>query len=270
MTPGADPTSPPSRWAALPHPRAEGSRSGDADSEDADAGPPAGSGDRGPDRGERYAAQFARLVAQGVDVHGEATLCASLAPVGSRVLDAGCGTGRVAVRLAELGYVCTGVDLDESMLAQARASGIEVTWILADLADLAHVASRPASPPVPAQAQAGETGFSGNPELTGHPGLAEPFDLVLAAGNVIPLLAPGTEEQVIVGLASYLRPGGILVAGFGLDPAHLPLPAAPFGLPEYDAWCGRAGLTLERRLGTWDGAAFDPAGGYAVSIHRRP
>ena len=62
--------------------------------------------------GHDYAARFDALAATGADVHGEAALCAALVPVGSRILDAGCGTGRVAIRLAELGYDCTGTDLD--------------------------------------------------------------------------------------------------------------------------------------------------------------
>jgi SAM-dependent methyltransferase len=189
--------------------------------------------------GADYAARFAALAASGVDVHGEASLCAALVPPGSRVLDAGCGTGRVAVRLAELGYECVGVDSDESMLAQAGRSGAAVPWLLSDLADLDPTA----------------------------PELAEGFDLVVAAGNVVPLLAGGTEARVVAGLAKLLRPSAPLVAGFGLDASHLPLDFAPVDLASYDAWCGAAGLELQARLATWDGQPYD-GGGYAVSIHR--
>ncbi len=201
----------------------------------------------GGTQGPRYAAQFARLAAEGADVHGEATLCASLVSPGSRVLDAGCGTGRVAIRLAQQGYSCTGIDSDASMLAEARAASRDVTWLLADLMDIA--------------------------DLVDIGDLHESFDLVVAAGNVIPLLAPGTEPRVITALADRLAPGGLLIAGFGLDRAHLPLPDAPFRLADYDQWCTKAGLVLDRRHATWDGATSDSAaydgGGYAVSIHRR-
>jgi SAM-dependent methyltransferase len=186
--------------------------------------------------GRDYAARFTELAAAGADVHGEAALCASLAPPGARVLDAGCGTGRVAIRLAALGYVCVGVDSDASMLAEARVACADVTWLLCDLLDL--------------DDQLG------------------PFDLVVAAGNVIPLVAPGSEAGVIARLAARLPPAGRLVAGFGLDATHLPLPDAPFDLADYDAWCDAAGLDLEQRLATWDGTAYS-GGGYAVSIHRR-
>jgi SAM-dependent methyltransferase len=192
-----------------------------------------------PSSGSRYAERFAALAAAGNDVHGEASLCASLLPIGARVLDAGCGTGRVAIRLAELGYDCVGIDSDHSMLATAQAASTDVRWLLADLANI------------------------NTSNEIGHD-----FDLVVAAGNVMPLLAPDTEADVIAGLAERLKPGGLLVAGFGLDAAHLPLDEPPFGLAEYDAWCTSAGLELEQRFATWSATDYD-GGGYAVSIHRR-
>jgi SAM-dependent methyltransferase len=97
-------------------------------------------------------------------------------------------------------------------------------------------------------------------------GIAADFDLVVAAGNVFPLLAAGTEAAVVKRLARALRPGGLLVAGFGLDAAHLPVPPG-ITLPEYDASCTAAGLALVDRFATWDADAYD-GGGYAVSIHR--
>jgi SAM-dependent methyltransferase len=204
----------------------------------------------GGDAGEGYAARFARLAATGRDVHGEAQLCASLVQVPARVLDAGCGTGRVAIRLAELGYDCVGVDVDPSMLAQARRAAPQLPWLLADLAtldlatlDLAtlHMAT---------------------------PGVEAGFHLVVAAGNVVPLVAEGSEPAVVRRLAGQLRGGGLLVAGFGLDAAHLPCAAAPVTLAGYDEMCAEAGLVLEQRFATWDRESYD-GGGYAVSVHRR-
>ena len=194
----------------------------------------------GGQAGEEYARRFARLAESGHDVHGEATFCAALVEPAARVLDAGCGTGRIAVRLAELGHRCTGVDVDASMLAVARRHAPAQEWLLGDLA------------------------------RTDTLGLRSDFDLVLAAGNVIPLLAAGTEAAVIGQLAAVLRPGGLLVTGMGLDAAHLPLPEAPFGLADFDAWCDRAGLTLRQRHATWSGDPYVPGCGYAVSVHVRP
>jgi SAM-dependent methyltransferase len=188
--------------------------------------------------GQEYAARFDQLAAAGADVHGEASLVAALIPPGARILDAGCGTGRVALRLAELGYDCAGVDVDPSMLEVARARGPALPWYEADLTAL---------------------------DLAGE----GPFDLVVSAGNVMPLLAAGTGPAVVANLAAMLVAGGLLVAGFGLDAAHLPIPEPTVDLAEYDAWCIAAGLVLEQRLASWDGQAYDE-NGYAVSIHRRP
>jgi SAM-dependent methyltransferase len=189
--------------------------------------------------GEDYAARFAALAASGKDMHGEARFCAALVPEGARVLDAGCGTGRVMIRLAELGYDCVGVDLDASMLAVARKKAPELPWIQADLETF-----DPAGAGVPAD-----------------------FDIVVAAGNIFPLLAPGTEAAVLKRLTATLRPGGLLVSGFGLDEAHLPVPPS-ITLPEYDTYCTAAGLTLVDRFATWDADPYD-GGGYAVNVHQR-
>ncbi|MET8468578.1 class I SAM-dependent methyltransferase [Streptomyces sp. NPDC006422] len=188
--------------------------------------------------GNEYAARFEALARSGKDVHGEASFCAALLPEGARVLDAGCGTGRVMIRLAELGYDCVGIDLDASMLDVARERAPELPWYRTDLADFDPAAL----------------------------GITADFDLVVAAGNVMPLLTPGTEATVVERLAGALRPGGLLVAGFGLDAAHLPVEPT-ITLPEYDAYCATAGLTLVDRFSTWDAAPYE-GGGYAVSVHR--
>jgi 2-polyprenyl-3-methyl-5-hydroxy-6-metoxy-1,4-benzoquinol methylase len=169
-------------------------------------------------------------------MHGEARFCAALVAPGARILDAGCGTGRVAARLAELGFDVAGTDVDASMLAVAqRIPGVR--WHLADLATL---------------------------DLD-----EAPFDLVVAAGNVFPFLTTGTGPQVLARLAAHLRPDGFLVSGFGLDRAHLPAAAAIVAIADYDGWCAAAGLVPVSRHATWDGDAWSDAAGYAVSVHRR-
>ena len=138
--------------------------------------------------GEEYAARFAALAASGRDLHGEARYVDGLLQPGSRVLDAGCGTGRVASELARRGHVVTGVDNDASMLAVARRDPA-VTWVEADLATLA---------------------------------LDTAFDLVVMAGNVIVFVEPGTEQAVVSRLAGHLVPGGLLVSGWRTDLLALP------------------------------------------------
>ena len=194
--------------------------------------------------GSDYSARFEALVAAGQDVHGEASFCAALVPRPARVLDAGCGTGRVAIRLHQLGYHCVGVDADESMLAVAMAAepaGSSPDWVLADLSTL---------------------------DLDRH-GIPGGFDLCVAAGNVIPLLAEGTLESTVVSLTATLRPGGLLVTGFGLDAGHLPGNCPVTTLAEFESACSVAGLEHLARHSTWQGTAFTDSDGYAVSVHRR-
>jgi SAM-dependent methyltransferase len=189
--------------------------------------------------GRAYAARFEALAASGADVHGEASFCSSLLAPGARVLDAGCGTGRVAIRLAAQGFDVVGLDVDDSMLAVARDQHPTLPWVLGDLADL------------PA-------------ELLGGP----PYDLVLLAGNVVPLLAAGTLPGAVATLAGLLADDGLLVAGFGLDRAHLPPGCPVTPLEEYDAALASCGLQVVDRFSTWDAAPFAPEAGYAVSVAR--
>jgi SAM-dependent methyltransferase len=142
----------------------------------------------GGTRGQGYAARFAELAASGVDVHGEAAYVDALLPPGAAVLDAGCGTGRVALELARRGHDVVGVDSDPSMLEVAQQS-TAVRWQLADLAQLE---------------------------------LPDRFDLAVAAGNVVVYLAPGSEPSVLARLARHLVPGGLLVSGWRTDRLAVP------------------------------------------------
>ena len=132
--------------------------------------------------GDDYQARFDELAASGADVHGEATFVRAYAP--SSVLDAGCGTGRVAVELARHGIEVVGADVDASMLATARRRAPELTWVEADLAEL---------------------------------DLGRTFDVVVMAGNVPLFTAPGTQGALVAGVARHVAAGGLLVAGFSLD-----------------------------------------------------
>lgn len=143
-----------------------------------------------PWRGDEYDERFRRLAAEGVDVHGEAHLVDRLlGGPPARVLDAGCGTGRVAIELVGRGYDVVGVDVAPGMLDEARRKAPGIDWRLVDLA----------AGPLPAG-----------------------VDLVVAAGNVMIFVALGTERAVVANLAGTLRPGGRLVAGFQLG-RRLPL-----------------------------------------------
>ncbi|MFP5319928.1 MAG: class I SAM-dependent methyltransferase [Acidimicrobiia bacterium] len=158
------------------------------------------------------------MQARGENVHGEADFVTSLElprPPAS-VLDAGCGTGRVAAELARRGLDVVGVDVDPAMLAQARAKAPDLAWVEADLAEL---------------------------------DLGRTFDAVVLAGNVMIYVQPGTEGAVVAAMARHLAPGGALVAGFQLEAGRLDLAA-------YDAHAQAAGLTRAERWATWDRRPF--------------
>lgn len=58
---------------------------------------------------------------------------------GGPILELACGTGRVAIPLAQAGYRVTGIDNAPGMLDQARikaaAAGVQIEWMQADLRD---------------------------------------------------------------------------------------------------------------------------------------
>ena len=132
--------------------------------------------------GEAYQARFDALAAEGVDVHGEASFVLSFEP--RSVLDAGCGTGRVAIELDRRGVEAVGVEVDPSMIAEARRRAPGLTWVEADLA---------------------------------HLDLGRRFDVVLLAGNV-PLFCPrASRPRLVERCAAHVGAGGVLIAGFQLD-----------------------------------------------------
>ena len=179
--------------------------------------------------GDDYQARFDRLAASGEDVHGEASFVRGFAP--ATVLDAGCGTGRVAIELARHGIDVVGVDVDASMLATAKERAPAVEWVECDLRRL---------------------------DLGRH------FDVVVMAGNV-PLFTPaGTQGDLVAGVARHVGPTGVLVAGFSTGAAD-----RPYDTDAYDQHCAAAGLELVERFSTWDRRAWEPGSGYAVSVHTR-
>jgi SAM-dependent methyltransferase len=176
--------------------------------------------------GVDYAARFAKLAASGADVHGEATFCAALASPGARVLDAGCGTGRVGAALAAAGHDVVGVDLDPVLIEAARQDHPGPRWLVGDLATL---------------------------DLPG-PG----FDAVVSAGNVMAFVAPDTRVEVLRRLRAHLRDGGRVVAGFGAGRGY------PFEAFLADA--AAAGLAPDLLLGTWDLRPFNAGSDFLVAV----
>jgi SAM-dependent methyltransferase len=181
---------------------------------------------------DRYDRRWDELAASGADVHGEAGLVAALVRPGGSVLDAGCGTGRVAIELARRGHPTVGVDVDAALLDRARSKAPDLEWVVGDLAAL------------PASVARG------------------PFAGAVLAGNVMIFIARGTAPAVLANVASRIEPGGVVVAGFQLT--------GRLTLEEYDDAATAAGLVAERRFATWERAPFtshaDGGGDYVVAV----
>ncbi|ADL46306.1 class I SAM-dependent methyltransferase [Micromonospora aurantiaca] len=190
--------------------------------------------DTKPGHSQWYVDRFRQLAAEGADLSGEARLLDALVPPGARVLDAGCGTGRVAAALAARGHDVVGVDADPTLVEAARADHPGPRFLVADLAELDLAAQ----------------------------GEAEPFDAAVLAGNVMVFVAPGTERDVLARVAAHVRPDGLVVVGFGTDRGY---PVA-----DLDADAVAAGLRPEHRFATWDLRPWRDDADFAVSVLRRP
>lgn len=181
--------------------------------------------------GAAYQARFDALAQSGMDVHGEARLVMSFGP--SSVLDAGCGTGRVAIELARQGIDVVGVDVNASMITQARRQAPDLTWVEADLAVM---------------------------------DLARHFDVVILAGNVPLFCEPSLRSDLVSSCAAHVAPAGALVAGFALDGRH---GYGKYDLSDYDKACAQSGLHFAHRWSSWDRDTYKDGSSYAVSVHKR-
>lgn len=190
--------------------------------------------DTGPEHSQWYVDRFRKMAADGIDLGGEARLVDAMVPPASRILDAGCGPGRVGAELASRGHDVVGVDIDPQLIAAAKADHPGPRWIVADLA----VLDLPAA---------------------GHP---KPFDAAVLAGNVMAFVAPGTERTVLARVGVHVYPDGIVVVGFGTDRGY--------AVAEFDADAADAGLVLEHRFATWDLRPWVPDAAFAVSVLRKP
>ncbi|HEX4983872.1 MAG TPA: class I SAM-dependent methyltransferase [Ilumatobacteraceae bacterium] len=186
--------------------------------------------EQNPGHSAWYIERFRSMAADGHDLDGEARFVDALAPRQARILDAGCGPGRVGGRLAALGHHVVGVDIDADLIAAADRDHPDSTWITADLAelDLASV------------------------------GISDGFDVIVSAGNVMPFLDPTTRSEVVKRLAAHLGPDGRVAVGFGAGRGY--------DFDDFFADVAKAGLRDELRLSTWDLRPFSASSDFLVAV----
>ena len=121
-----------------------------------------------PGHSSWYIERFRSMAAAGDDLDGEARFVDAMVSRGARILDAGCGPGRVGSTLARVGHQVVGVDVDPVLIAAAEADHPGPHWLVGALAEL----------DLPAR------------------GIADGFDAIVCAGNVMPFLAASTRDSL--------------------------------------------------------------------------
>src|SRR5690625_1266765 len=143
-----------------------------------------------PEHSKWYISRFRNKAEIGEDLAGEARLVDAMVERKSRILDAGCGTGRTGGYLQMQGHTVVGVDIDPQLIAAAREDFSEARWITGDLVllDLAAEGER------------------------------LPFDAIVCGGNVLPFLPSALGGQALAPMALHLAPAGALATGVCVHP----------------------------------------------------
>jgi SAM-dependent methyltransferase len=186
--------------------------------------------EQNPGHSAWYVERFRSMAAAGDDVDGEARLVDAMVSRGSRVLDAGCGPGRVGGHLARAGHEVVGIDLDPVLIAAAKHDHPGPMWLVADLAELDLAAM----------------------------GIPDGFDVAVCAGNVLPFLDPATRRPVLGRLAAHLRTGGRIVTGFGSE--------RDYSFDEFFDDVEQVGLVADVLLSTWDLRPFTAESDFLVAV----
>src|ERR1700692_4240103 len=88
-----------------------------------------------PGHSRWYIERFRAMANAGDDLAGEARFVDAMAPRGARILDAGCGPGRLGGYLAQVGHHVVGVDVDPALIEAAEQDYPGPDWLVGDLAE---------------------------------------------------------------------------------------------------------------------------------------
>ncbi|GII25738.1 class I SAM-dependent methyltransferase [Planosporangium mesophilum] len=185
-----------------------------------------------PGHSQWYIERFRSMASAGEDLAGEARFIDAMLARRSRVLDAGCGAGRVGSFLAAAGHEVVGVDLDPVLVAAAQQDHPGPRWLVGDLSEL----------DLPAR------------------GIVEGFDAVVCAGNVMTFVAPSTRRDILRRMRVHLRDGGRVVVGFGT--------ARGYDVEEFLTDVEASGLLTDLLLSTWDLRPFTERSDFLVAVLR--
>lgn len=185
---------------------------------------------KNPEHSTWYVERFRSMADAGDDLAGEARFVDAMVPRSARILDAGCGPGRVGAFLFGVGHTVVGVDGDPVLIRAAEEDHPGPQWLVGDLAEL-DLASK---------------------------GIDEGFDAIVCAGNVMTFLAPSTRREVLTRLGRHLRTQGRIVAGFGAGRGY------DFDVFRDDVTA--AGLSLELELESWDVRPLTGESGFIVAV----
>lgn len=196
-----------------------------------------------PQHSRRYANRWRGFVREGRDIDGEARLVDAMAPRHARILDAGCGQGRVGGYLAKAGHRVVGVDVDAYLIDEAKRQFDGATWLVGDLAQLPQVLN---------------DGLENTPEGD----TTTTFDVIICPGNVLTFVATEDRLKVLQGFAEVLNPeGGRAIVGFGAGRG--------WDFADFENTVQEAGLKVAQRYSTWDLRPFDGESQFLVAVLER-
>jgi SAM-dependent methyltransferase len=186
-----------------------------------------------PDHSTWYIERFRTMAADGDDLDGEARFVDAMVPRGARILDAGCGPGRVGGALSRRGHTVVGVDVDSVLIGAAEEDHPGPTWLVGDLAQL----------DLPAR------------------GIDAGFDVIVCAGNVITFVPDDDRRPALEHMGRHLADDGRLAIGFGDHRGY--------GFDEFRTDVDAAGLAVELELSTWDLRPVQDGSEFLVALLQR-